>query len=220
MKNQFSILLLLLLSATIFAQKEVQDPEAEPWLNQVSTLFSGEKTLRMDFSYKREDQKSGEKINGDGTLYMNNQKYRVEVDDFIIYFDGEKQYSQNTEAEEVYVSIPDPEDTDNLFSDPVRLLKNYKENFKYRVIGETDFNNKKAEEIQLYPIDINGPYALVKLFMNPDNKQLTGIVIRHKEGIIYSMLPGEIKRNLDKPEEFFRFNPADYPGFDLIDLFE
>jgi len=220
MKHLIFLLALTLFTLGLSAQVQVQDPDAEPWLDKASQLFAAEQAMKIDFSYSREDLQTKEKVEGEGTLYMKKEKYRVEMDAYIIYFDGEKQYSQNTDAEEVYISKPDPDNMDNLFSDPVRLLKNYKTNFKYRIIGETRFNNRQVMEIQLYPIDISGPYALIKLYMNYNNDEPAGIFIRHKDGITYTMIPGEISRNLDKTDQFFRFNPEEYKGFDVISLID
>jgi len=218
MKSITPVLIFLFLPFLLQAQSKVQDPEAEPWLNKVSNLFSSTNTLMLTFGYTREDLQSKEEVNGEGTVYLKNDKYRAEFDGFIIYFDGVSQYSQNTDAEEVYISKPDPENQDLLFSDPVRLLKNYKENFKYRLMGETTFSNKKAMEIQLYPVDISGPYALIKLFMAYDSSTPLGIQVRQKEGILYTMRPVKVEKDMNKPDSFFRFNPEEYKDFDVIEL--
>ncbi|MFZ5939858.1 MAG: LolA family protein [Bacteroidota bacterium] len=218
MKYLFFSLLLFGSVCLTQAQIKAQDPEAEPWLDRVAQMFTTDKTLVMEFAYKREDQQTQEQVTGNGTLFLKREMYRVDLDNFVLYFDGKYQYSQNNDAEEVYVSQPDPEDKEMLFSDPVRLLRNYRENFKYYVAGESTFEGKKALEIQLNPVDISGPYAMVKIFMDRSTNNLSGIQIRHKEGILYTMVPGTIKKDQDKPDTWFRFNPQEFKGYELIEL--
>jgi hypothetical protein len=105
-----------------------------------------------------------------------------------------------------------------MFSDPIRLLRNYKETFKYRVMGEGEMDGTPVTEIQLYPEELGVPYALIKLYFATGSSDLQSIVIRHKEGIVYTMKVVEMDRLEDTGESFFRFNSDDYPNVDVIDL--
>ncbi len=194
-----------------------QDPLAEPYLDKIARDLDPGHSLQLDFDYIREDLKEKSTVEGEGTLFLQGDKYKLAMEGFIIYFDGEKQYSLNLEIEEVYVSIPDPDDQEFMFSDPISLLRTYKEEFKYRVIGEASFQGINATEVQLYPLELGGPYALLKLFISPAN-ELKAIQVRHKAGILYSMIVKTFNK-MEKPEDsFFQFNEKDYPNVDVIEL--
>lgn len=208
-----SLIVLLFLSVLSYGQK---DAAAEPFLNKLANRLSGENALSINFSYLREDLQSGSKIEGSGKLVLLKEKYRLDLGDAIIYFDGVKQYSFNKEVEEVYVSIPDPENKEFMFSDPLRKLENYKQEFKYRLIG-TDAS-KSTEEVQLYPEQLGGPYALIKLFFAMPGDDLKTMVVRHKEGIIYTMNVEEIKEKENPGGAFFRFDNKAFPNVDIIEL--
>ena len=209
-----SILTLFTLSALAFGQ---QDPEAEQYLNKIAKDLDPGYTIQLDFYYMRDDLQDKSIIEGEGILYLLGDKYKLEMEDFIIYFDGEKQFSLNLDVEEVYISIPDPDDQEFMFSDPIRLLRNYKEEFKYVLMGKSDIQGISAMEIQLNPLELGGPYSLLKLFVAP-SKELKAIQVRQKTGILYSMIIKTFKK-IDQPvDSFFQFSTTDYPNVDVIDL--
>ena len=214
---------MLLVTAPLCSQdtpdlSKAQDPAAEPYLESVSGQVDAGKALEIRFNYMREDLQTEEKIEGSGTLFLMNEKYKIVMDEVIVYFDGEKQYSQNLEVQEVYVSEPDPDDSEFMFSDPIRLLRNYREEFKYRFIGEGMFRGFPVDEIQLYPRELNGPYALLKLYTEQVSGDLKAIRVRHKEGILYTMIITSLTEKPDYKASFFRFNPDDYPDTEVIEL--
>jgi len=209
-----SILLLLSISAVSFAQ---QDPEAESYLNKIASDLDPGYTIEIDFNYLREDLQEKTNIEGEGTLYLYNDKYKLEMEEFIIYFDGEKQYSLNLDVEEVYISIPDPDDKEFMFSDPITLLRNYKDEFKYMYQGTSSILGIDATKIQLNPLELGGPYAVLDLYVSA-TKKLKAIQVRHKDGILYTMIVKSFIK-IDQPgDTFFQFSSTTYPNVDVIEL--
>jgi outer membrane lipoprotein-sorting protein len=174
--------------------------------------------IQMD--YIREDIMRETSAEGEGTIWMKGLKYKMEVNEFIVYFDGEKLYSQNTDAEEVYVSEPDPDQPGYLQTVPIRIIKAYEQDFKYMLMGITNFHGKDRLEIQLYPKDVSGPYSLLKIFVNQHDQKLEAFQLKHKEGIQYTMFLTDIKGKQAYDESLFRFNPSDYPETEIIELIE
>ncbi len=209
------ILLILIPCVSLWAQ---QDTDAEPFLDNISKDLDPGYSLKIEFDYSREDLQTGSIVEGDGILYLLGDKYKLEMEEFVIFYDGEKQYSLNLEVEEVYISIPDPENKEFMFSDPITLLRKYKEEFKYRIIGEASIRGVSTTEIQLYPMELGGPYALLKLYIEPNNSKLKAIRIRHKKGILYSMFVSGINHVEALENSFFQFNVTAYPNVDVIEL--
>lgn len=195
-----------------------QDPEAEPYLNKIAKDLDPGSSLELRFDYIREDLQTKTTVEGEGSIFLSGDRYKIVMEGFIIFFDGEKQFSLNLENEEVYVSIPDPEDKEFMFADPIRLLRTYKEEFKYRVVGEASFQGISSTEIQLYPLELGGPYALLKLFIVPGNNTLKAIQVRHKEGILYSMILTAFNHIDPLNLSFFQFSETEYPNVDVIEL--
>jgi hypothetical protein len=209
---------ILLLPVTLLSGQS--DEAAAPYLDKIARDLDPGHALSIEFGYIREDQQAESSIEGEGTLVLMGEKYKINLDEAIVWFDGEKQYSLQTEIEEVYISKPDPENKEFMFSDPIRLLRNYNEEFKYRFIGENSFQGKTVEEIQLYPKELGGPYALIKLYFSLDKSTLQAIVIRHKQGIIYTMIVTSLERMDNPGAPFFKFSQTDFPNVDVIELID
>lgn len=211
------ILLVLLAVVPSWAQA---DRKAEPYLQAVSEQFRMDEGYRIEMDYVREDIMRETYAEGEGTIWMKGLKYKIVVDEFTVYFDGEKLYSHNTEAEEVYVSTPDPDKPGYLQAVPVQVIKSYQQDFKYRFMGYNPFNGKECVEVQLYPKSLSGPYSMLKVFVNPHTLKLEGVVLKHKEGIEYTMILSSVTGNQQLGDDTFVFDPGSYPNTEVIELLE
>jgi hypothetical protein len=189
-------------------------------MQAVSDQFKLDEGYEIQVDYIREDIMQESTYEGNGTIWMKGLKYKMIVDEYIVYFDGVKLYSQNTDTEEVYVSTPDPEDPAYLQSVPIRAIKAYQQDFKYQYIGERNFMGKQRVEIQLYPLDISGPYSMLKLYIHPVSMKLEAFVPKHKEGINYTMILTSVvgKQKLD--DSTFAFDQQAYPDTEIIELLD
>jgi outer membrane lipoprotein-sorting protein len=213
------IFLLPVLLVTANGMLAQQDPRADRYLQAVSEQFDMNEGYRIVVDYIREDIMRETSAEGEGVIWMKGFKYKMEVNEYIVYFDGEKQYSQNTDAGEVYVSTPDPDQPGYLQAVPIRILKSYRE-FKYQFIGSSTFMGRERIEIQLYPQDLTGPYSMLKLYIQPETLKLKGMQLKHKEGIEYTMILREVEENLALDDSLFSFDPNAYPDTEVIELIE
>jgi len=202
---------------TLFGQ---QDSQADRYLQAVSDQFDMNIPYVIRMDYIREDLMQDTYAEGAGVIWMKGLKYKIEVDEYIVYYNGKKLYSQNTETEEVYVSEPDPDQPGYLQAVPIRVIKSYALDFKYRYMGTTSFRGKDRVEIQLYPKDITGPYSMMKMFIHPTTLRLEAIQLKHKEGIQYTMVLTEKKEQPSMDEQTFEFDPSAYPNTEIIELVE
>jgi outer membrane lipoprotein-sorting protein len=208
---------LLCSTASLFAQ---QDSKADKYLQAVSDQFDMNTSYVIQMDYIREDLMQETSGEGSGLIWMKGLKYKIMVDEYIVYYNGKTLYSQNTDNEEVYVSEPDPDQPGYLQAVPIRIIKSYALDFNYRYMGTTSFMGKNRVEIQLYPKDRSGPYALMKMLINPTTLKLEAIQLKHKEGILYTMILSEMKETDPLDELTFTFDPSAFPNTDIIELVE
>lgn len=217
--NQYrNILLVALLVCITITTSGQQDSRAAKYLQSVSDQFDMNKGYQLQMDYIREDLMQKTSAEGEGEIWMKGMKYKIVVDEYIIYFNGEKLYSQDTGNEEVYASVPDPDQPGYLQAVPIKIIKSYEQDFNYMYIGETPLLDRKLIEIQLYPKVRSGPYSMLKMFINPGSLKLEAFQLKHKEGILYTMILSEIKEDQTIKESTFEFDPAAYPNTEIIEL--
>ena len=220
MKPYHPIGMLVALSLFSMAAQSQQDSRAEKYLQTVSQQFDLNKSYVIQMDYVREDLMQGTSSEGEGTIWMKGLKYKIVVDEYIVYYNEDKLYSQNTETEEVYVSVPEPDQPGYLQAVPIKIIKAYEQDFNYQFIGNTILMGRNLIEIQLYPKDISGPYSMLKLFVDPVSHGLRATQLKHKEGILYTMILSEKKELTSLDEKTFEFDPAAYPETEIIELVE
>ncbi len=199
---------------------DAQDTRVDEYMEAVKEQFAMDEGFRIHMDYTREDIMQETSSEGEGTIWMRGTMYKIEVEEFIVYFDGETLYSQNTDAQEVYVSVPDPDEPGYLQAVPITVIRSYYTNFKYQYMGKRPFMGKERIEIQLYPKEHSGPYSMLKLFINPHSRKLEAFVLKHKEGINYSMILSSIEGDQELGDDFFRFDPTAFPDTEVIELLE
>ncbi len=217
--SQFrKMMLLTLLAIVTSASYAQQDSRADKYLQAVSEQFDLNKAYLIHMDYIREDLMQETSAEGEGMVWMKGIKYKITLDEYIVYYDGDKLYSQNTESEEVYVSVPDPDQPGYLQAVPIKIIKSYEQDFNYMFVGETSFLGKELIEIQLYPKERSGPYSMLKMFINPNSYKLEATQLKHKEGILYTMIISQIREDNTLQESIFRFDPTAYPNTEIIEL--
>jgi len=219
MKSLFLCMMGLALACT-GPLKAQQDERAERYLQAVSEQFDMETPYQIKLDYVRKDLMQNTSAEGEGMIWMKGFKYKIKVNEYIVYFNGEKLYSQNTDLQEVYVSTPDPHEPGYLQAVPIQIIKSYQKDFKYQYMGTTSFMGKNRIEIQLYPKDINGPYSMLKMFIQPKSLKLEAIQLKHKEGIVYDMLFSEKRENREINDQSFEFDLSAWPDTEVIELLE
>ena len=220
MKPYPHIWLLAILCFFTTASFSQQDSRADKYLQTVSQQFDLNKAYVINMDYIREDLMQETSAEGEGVIWMKGLKYKIVVDEYIVYYNEVNLYSQNTEMEEVYVSEPDPDQPGYLQAVPIKIIKAYEQDFNYQYIGNTNLLGKNLIEIQLYPKDISGPYSMLKMFVNPVSLKLEATQLKHKEGILYTMLFSEIREDASIKDSMFDFDPAAFPNTEIIELIE
>ncbi len=220
MNQHRHIWLLAVLSFFTLASYSQQDSRADKYLQAVSNQFDLSKAYVIHMDYIREDLMQETSAEGEVVIWMKGLKYKIMLDEYIVYYNEDKLYSQNTETEEVYVSEPDPDQPGYLQAVPIKIIKAYEQDFNYMYIGSSPMQGKSLIEIQLYPKDISGPYSMLKMFVNPDSQKLEVMQLKHKEGILYTMILSEMKVDQTLKESIFDFDPATYPNTEIIELIE
>jgi len=158
----------------------------------------------------------------EGKIWVKNDKYKLEIPDYVIYFDGMKIYQYLPGVNEVNITKPDPYEDDEDFQllNPQTYFNISSTNFKSNFLRESKQNNRSVYEIDLYPIDFSGSkYIRIRLMIEKNSKQLVYLRAVMKDGTHYTITfkPYTIEKTALR-DSFFVFNKSEHPNVEIIDL--
>lgn len=217
MKNITLTIIAILFSAICLAQ---QDPAAKAILDQLAGKTKSYTTIKSDILYRLEDKKEGNEITKQGNITIKGNKYILNLTDAEIYFDGTTMWNYLPEPNEVNVTEPDVENAteESFLENPKLLFEIYNKNFKYRLIGEKNQNGKVFYEIDLYPMSLEKSYSRIKLLIDKNKMAISSAAVFGKDGTNHLFTFDNQLYNQPVDDSEFKFDPANYPGVEVIDL--
>jgi outer membrane lipoprotein-sorting protein len=200
--------LLIALGTTLFAQDQV----AKDVLDRLSATTKSYKnmTVGFDFIFENKNQNINEKQKG--ILVLQEEMFRLEMEEQIIINDGESQWIYLADMNEVQIMEHDPEEQ---MMSPNKLFTIYEEGYKYIYVGAEAEKGKRLQIIDLFPEE-SGAFIKVTLAVDASKNQLHKITMHDKNGGTYAYLVTSFKSNTAIAP--FIFKTVDYPGVEAIDL--
>ena len=200
--------LLITFCTTLFAQEQV----AKDVLDRLSVTTKSYKnmTVGFDFIFTNKNQNINEKQKGN--LVLQEEMFRLEMQEQIIINDGESQWIYLADMNEVQIMDHDPEEQ---MMSPNKLFTIYEEGYKYSYVGAESKKGKRLQIIDLFPKK-SGAFIKVTLAVDAAKNQLHKITILDKNGGTYTYLVTSFKSNTSVAP--FTFNTTKYQGVEIIDL--
>ena len=215
MRTIIAVLLTMVLGVHSIAQDaEKGDKKSNAILEVLTAKTEAYKSIRVDFTYKMENIEAGIDESTRGTLLVMGNKYNLNISGQEVFCDGETLWTYMADAEEVQVnSLEEAEESIS----PNKLLSSYNEDYRSKFIKEDFVYGTTVNIIDLTPIE-GKSYFKVRLIIDKEKDQLLEFTIFDKNGSTYSYVINKFEPNIDVSEGAFTFNPADYPGVDVIDM--
>jgi outer membrane lipoprotein-sorting protein len=148
-----------------------------------------------------------------GSVVLSKDKYRLDLPDNIIWFNGDVSWSYLPAEKEVTINKADKKD--NSFQNrPSAIFSMYKSGYKCRIVEEI----ADSYIIDLYPEDIKNDIVRVRLSIGKQLMDLKTLEYKKKDGITATLhvLDYDLKQ---KPSgDTFTYQSAKYKGVEIIDL--
>jgi len=208
MKNLIIFLNALVLVHFSYGQ---YDPEAKAVLDAMSDNYKKIEAYSVSFTQKLSNEAADIEESVDGIVTVKGNMYKLEIANQEIYNDGEYLWTYNKEINEVTVA--------EFMADEQEISLNniwdlYKDGFKY-ILLSTNPNGSKV--IDLDPTDRSKSFFKVRMVISKDNELFSFTVFEtNGNKYRYTLLNFTERPNL--PDEFFSFDPADYPDVEVIDF--
>ncbi|MCR9253789.1 MAG: outer membrane lipoprotein carrier protein LolA [bacterium] len=207
MKKLQAILVLMFVGFGAFAQYE---PEAKAVLDAVSSKYKNMTAFKADFQYRLVNEEADINEEMDGSIHIMDDKFKLEMLNRIIFFDGNFIREYDVDFQEYTVRDYESEHEElNLSS----MLDLYKDGFKYMVRSQSS----NGYEIELQP-EANDK-SFFKILMKVDAKNnVKSFTYYEKNG---NLVTTEITNQEEKPglkASFFDFFKANLEVVDSVDV--
>ena len=202
--------LFLLFPLYIFGQK---DQEALKILDKFADNALKAPSVSMKFRLVNKNQTDNTVDTLAGSVILSKDKYKLELPDNIIWFDGETSWSYLPAEQEVTITKANKKD--NTFqSRPSLVFTMYKKDYKYRLIEE----KSDSYVIDLYPEDIKNEILRVRLSIGKSLFNLISLEYKRRDGVIATLLVNEYNLTTQPDQGTFIFQKEKFKGVEINDM--
>ncbi len=204
------ILFLFCLVVNNYGQK---DPEAIKILDRFSETAQKAPSVSMKFVLITNDQMEKTIDSLKGTVILSKDKYRLDLPDNTIWFNGVTSWSYLPAEKEVTITKPDKKDN-SFQSRPSAIFSIYKSGYKSRLIEETS----DSYIIDLYPEDIKSDLIRIRLKIGKQATNLVSLEYKKKDGETITLIVKKYDLQREPSKDEFTFQPSKYKDVEINDI--
>ena len=202
------LLFLILYSSLTFAQGYEQ---AKNLLDRVSKEMKSKTNIRFDFDYVLENKTEQIRQEMEGNVTLAGDQYKLTFLDAIQLFDGTKTYTIVPENEEITISYPEEEEEVSI--SPTKLLSFYEEGYGYEWDIQQRVMGRNIQYIKLLPTATSEEVKYLLLGIDVDRLQVYRLIEVGLNRTLTTLTLKSQEFNIALPEDYFEFNPAEYPNY-------
>lgn len=204
---------IIILAAASLSLSAQNDPAAVKVLENFSAKATKAPSVSMQFTLETVDQVEGTSNRLKGSAVLSKDRYRIELPENILWYNGENMWSYLPDVEEVTITKPDRND-DSFMAKPSAIFTIWKKNYKSRLLEE----RTASYLIDLYPQDINSDHVRIRLEIGKAGLDLKGLEYKYKNGITVMLKVTGYDLSYKPDDSEFAFSTAKYRGVEIIDM--
>ena len=205
MKHIITVLLILITSFG-FSQNK-----AKSLLKEVSTKVKTYENISIEFKYLLENTAEKIKQETKGDVYLQGEKYRLNILGITRLYDGKKLYNISPEDEEVTISSEKDSEEDAIT--PSKMLSFYEDGYTYAMDIEQNIQGRKVQYVKLTPIDSNSEIKYILLGIDSQTKHIYNLIQIGKNGTKTTLTVNSFKTNEPISKSLFTFDANKYKDY-------
>lgn len=181
-------------------------PSAQSSVNKMIAAIKEHPSLEIVFTVWNNGNSTS------GSMSVAGKKFHLSTPEMKIWYDGKTQWSYAPSAGEVNISEPTADELAQ--TNPLSVLSSLDKNFTFRRLN----SQAGQERIELTPKKKTPDFASAIITINASTFLPKEISIKNARGNVTTVKISSIKGGKTKPIGTFRFNQAEYPGVEIVDL--
>ena len=196
--------------------KAQEDPRADELLADVSERMRQFDSVHASYTSKMIDRQSELEMDQAGEVWVSDDRYHLQLGDYVIVSDGETVWTYEPEMGECYIDDAESIAEDGV--DPARMFTIWEEGFRKVWKGESEVDGRALVRIDLHPTGADErSFHTIQCFIDADLLEVRKLVVKGREGTDVEYRIGTFEGNALIPEGAFTFDAAKYPGTTMID---
>ena len=187
---------------SLMAQKKAMNV-----LDQAAAKFKVAGSLTIGYSFSMNGQQ------GNGTILMSGQKFRNDLGDHIVWFDGKTMWTLVKANDEVNVTEPTPQEITMM--NPYAFVSMYKNGYSASFGKST---NQYHEIILKLSNNKKGSAKLIVLRLSKSSLQPTYVSMTASDRNVVNISVTYFKSGPKMGDSTFRFHSKSYPDVEVVDL--
>ncbi len=200
----------------LLSNQVIQAQDSGKILDQLSAKAKGYSTISADYTSRLQDVKADLDLTQEGNIKVKDKKYNLDLPSYTVISDGTTVWTYEKENNAVYIDNLEDVQEDGI--NPNDLFRIWETGFKHEYKETKSEGGAELYWINLYPNDPgNKPYHTIQLYIDKAKMEINKIKVMNRDGSTVTYTVKGFAPNKTLEDSKFRFNPASYPGVEVID---
>lgn len=210
----WALLAFLLSCPSVFYAQD--DPQAADLLSSISAKMQQYNNIHAVYTSKMVDVQSDFEMEQGGEVWIEGDRYHLELGDYVIVCDGQTVWTYEPEMGECYIDDAETVAEDGV--DPARMFTIWEDGFKKVWKGEVEMEGKAYSRVDLHPEGAEDRgFHTIQCIIDAEALQVVKLVVKGREGTDVFYLVESFDGDGMVPEGAFSFDKARFPGTTMID---
>lgn len=216
-KNILAFLFFFLSGLLSFSRSSAQSSaEARKILDKFYETYEQSQGVAFSFEITTIDANGVRYRPQQGEAMMKGDKFKLDLNTAIIWFDGKTQWVLLKDAGEVNISTPSAKEL--AFISPLALLRLYKSGYTLKKPVSAIVNGQSAYVIEMIPTTSYSDFKQLSVAVDKKTNRVLQIKTTLKNNQISIIDIKNYSDNHNFPDSVFVFNKAEYPDVEVVDL--
>lgn len=190
--------------------------DANALLSKLSEQAKSYGSIEATYTSTMVDKVSDFEATQSGTIYVDGSKYSLDIGDYLIISDGVTIWTYEPAVNDCYVDDAEMMAEDGM--DPSKLFTIWEDDFKNEWKGTATVNGEELTQINLYPLaGDDKPFHTIQLYISEKDLELRRAIVKGREGTDVTYDVSSFKPQAAVPASTFTFDPAKFPGVNIVD---